>query len=174
MGNLTGNRNLLGNTLRRPFREAAVLLIIALAGTAVSWALRSDRLPLRADPSFYKLELDAPLLDTAAARKLYDEGLTLFIDIRPITEGAVPTIPGALPVRADSFDDDLLAVFDFMQPGDPLVLFGDGNLVAVSNIAAKLKDRGYTDIHILRGGLKAWIKAGGPITSGNSTSGNQS
>ncbi len=161
-----GTRNTTGASLRKSLLEAGVLLAFALAATAISWALRSDRLPLRADPTFYRLELDAPLIDPAAAIELYRQGQYLFIDTRPVPEDSLASIPGALPVREQSFDDDLLAVFDFMHPEDPLILFGDGNLLTVSNISARLKARGYTHIQILRGGLRAWVQAQGPVTSG--------
>ncbi len=149
----------------QPLREAAVLLVLVMAVTAVSWSLRHDRLPLLADPDFYQLELNAPLIDPGPALVLYDEGIHLFIDTRPLPEGTVPTIPGAMVIRQDSFDDDLLALFDFLHPEDPLILFGDGNLLAVSNLAALLQERGYNDIQILRGGIKAWIRAQGPTTT---------
>ncbi len=158
----TGNNAL--SALRQPLKEVGVLLIFALAGTAASWALRADPLPLSADPAFYQLELDAPLIEPAAAIRLYDEGEYLFIETRPTQEESVATIPGAIPVRSTSFDDDLLDVFDFMQPGDPLILFGGDNMVPTSNIASRLKGRGYDNIKILRGGIKAWIKAHGPIS----------
>ena len=43
-----------------------------------------------------------------------------------------------------------------MTPEDHLVLFGDGDLLPVSNIAARLMDRGYPNLLILKGGLAAW------------------
>ena len=160
----TGISNNTFRALHRPLKEIGVLLIFALAGTAASWALRTDPLPLNADSAFYQLELDAPLIEPAAAITLYDEGEYLFIETRAAQKESVATIPGAIPVRSASFDDDLLDVFDFMQPGDPLILFGDGNMVPTSNIASRLKGRGYDNIKILRGGINAWIKAHGPIT----------
>ncbi len=159
-----GERGLRWLAMRRPLKEAGVLLVVALAATAISWALRPDRLPLRADPAFYELELDAPLIDPESALALYQAGDHLFIDTRPVPEDSLPTIPGALPIRAGSFDDDLLDLFDFLSPDDPLILFGDGDLLPVSNIAGRLRERGYKDIQILRGGMGAWIKAGGPTT----------
>ncbi|PJA73882.1 hypothetical protein CO151_10860 [bacterium CG_4_9_14_3_um_filter_65_15] len=150
--------------LRRPLMEACALSVIVLAVTAVSWALRPDRLPLSADPTFYKLELDAPLIATKQAVALYDAGTHLFVDTRPGPIGATPTIPGSVPIRQDSFDDDLLDLFDFITPEDPLILFGDGNLSLASSIAARLKARGYVDLEILSGGLEAWRAAGAPLT----------
>ena len=144
-------------------REAVFLVLLAVLATAVTWAVRPDRLPLVADARVYELELPVPLVDTATALALYEEGAHFFVDTRGLESGSAPTIPGALPIRAASFDDDLLDLFDFLTTEDPLVLFGDGDLNATANIAARLLDRGYVDLLIFDGGLKAWEKAGGEI-----------
>ncbi len=146
---------------RRALPEAAVLLTVALAATAVLWALRPDRLPWRADPQVYELELAAPLVAPAEALALYDAGDHLFVDVRPGQPAT--TVPGAFLVREDSFDDDLLRFFDFLTPADPLIVFGDGALAAASNVAGRLRDRGWTDLRIMSGGLAAWEAAGGPL-----------
>lgn len=144
-----------------PVREAGLLLLIALVITPVSWVLRSDGLPLAADPLGYELELAAPLTVTEEALAFYEGGEYLFIDTRPRIEGDFQTIPGAFFIRESSFDDDLLEYFDFMTTDDHFILFGDGDLFPVSNIAARMKDRGYGNLLILKGGLGSWIKAGG-------------
>jgi hypothetical protein len=148
-------------------REAGLLLLIALAATALSWFLRSDGLSWQADPVTYELELAAPLLGTDDALLLYDEGIHLFIDTRVHSEGGFETVPGAFFIREASFDDDLLEYFDFMTTDDYLILFGDGDLFPVSNIAARLKERGYSNLLILKGGLGAWKNAGGEISHRN-------
>lgn len=150
---------------RSPLGEAVLLTLAAFLLTAGSWALRPDPLPLLADPAVYRLELAAPLVDAAGALAFYEAGSHLFIDTRPLGDSEVLTIPGAVFIRQDSFDDDLLELFDFMFPEDPLVVFGDGNLTGPSNIAGRLKDRGYRDVVILQGGLDAWTDAGGEITT---------
>lgn len=151
-----------GSRLAGAGRESLLLLLAAALLTAAGWALRPERLPLRADPTYYELELAAPLVAVAEAMALYDAGDHLFLDTRP---GApATTVPGAFLVREDSFDDDLLRSFDFLTPADPLVLFGDGDLAAASNVAGRLKDRGWTDLRIMSGGLAAWAAAGGPVS----------
>lgn len=145
------------------FREAAFLLLVTVVATAATWALRTDRLPLVADARTYELELAAPLVSPADAIVLYDEGAHLFVDTRDLEPGSAPTIPGALPIRAATFDDDLYELFDFMTTADPLVLFGDGDLLATNTIASRLFDKGYLDLLILDGGLEAWRKGGGEI-----------
>lgn len=150
---------------RAALRQAGLLAGVACLVAAVSWAVRPDRLPLRADPAYYELELAAPLLDVAQALRLYEAAEHLFIDTRPVPPGTVPTIPASLPVRAESLDDDLREVFDFLRPQDSLILFGDGDLNAVSNVAGKLKERGFENLSILAGGFAAWRRAGGECTA---------
>jgi len=69
-------------------------------------------------------------------------------------------------LRQDTFDDDLLAVFDFVEPETPLLLYGDGGLGVTSSVAARLVERGYTDVRILAGGVGAWQSAGGEVRDG--------
>jgi rhodanese-related sulfurtransferase len=144
-------------------REAGLLLLIALVATAGSWFLRGDRLPLTADPVVYELEIEAPLMEISEALARYDEGDYLFVDARTRTGEDFQTIPGAFLIQESSFSDDLLRYFDFMTPEDNLIIFGDGNLLQVSNTATLLKDRGYPNLFILKGGLTAWRRAGGEI-----------
>ncbi len=145
-------------------REAGLLMLIAFLATGVSWFLRSDGLSLTADPIGYELELAAPLIQVDPALALYDEGDYLFVDARPSLTDEFQTIPGAFFISEDSFDDDLLGYFDFMGPEDRFILFGDGNLLPISNIAARMKERGYENLFILKGGLAAWRAAGGEIS----------
>jgi len=151
-----------GRSPGRPAVEAMLLLGATVVLTAGSWALREDGLPLRADPSFYELQLAAPLVTVEQALALYDAGDHLFVDVRPDDGGE--TVPGAFAVREASFDDDLLHVFDFMTRDDPLIVFGDGALTAASNVAGRLLDRGWTDVTIMQGGIAAWRAAGGPLS----------
>lgn len=140
-------------------KEAGLVLLVAILATGAWWARTPDRLPLLADPTVYELELEAPLLTMPEALVFYEEGVHLFVDTR--TDPGTETVPGAFVIRAATFDDDLLANFDFMYPEDPLILFGNGNMTVTSNIAGRLIERGYENVVILQGGLAAWKKAGG-------------
>jgi len=148
-------------------REAGLLLVLSILAATGWWLRSADRLPLQADPAVYELELAAPLLTVAEAQGMYDEGAHLFVDTRAETGGE--TIPGSFFIREATFDDDLVANFDFMYPEDELILFGNGNLTRTSNVAARLIGRGYENVIILKGGLSAWKNAGGdtsPTTEG--------
>jgi rhodanese-related sulfurtransferase len=143
--------------------EASIVLGIALAATALSWALRSPRLPLVAARDIYEFELKQPLLSAAAALALYEAGSHLFIDTRAGLAASAPRIPGALSLRPEQFDDDFAAIIDFIAPEDPLVLYGE-SLQASAAVAGRLAERGYAQLSLLEGGLAAWQAAGGPLS----------
>ncbi len=145
----------------RPLREAAGLLLLSLLLAAAAWAVRTPRLPLRADAEFYTRELPAPPVDTPAAVALYREGRAIFVDTRP--DGRRRRIPDAFPLRPDSFAVDYRTLFEFTSPADTLVLYGDGDLTALAAPAARLKEKGYEHLLLLRGDLRAWHLAGGEL-----------
>jgi 3-mercaptopyruvate sulfurtransferase SseA len=152
--------------------QAGWLLAAAIACAGVAWAARTPRLPLRADPAIYAIDLQFPVLPPERALALYQANGALFVDARPADRpagGALAAqhVPGALTIRAATFDDDLLAVHDFIAPSDALVLYGDGNLLELSAIASRLKARGFEDVRLMAGDLAAWKRAGGPVSGGD-------
>lgn len=146
---------------RRPLlREAGLLLLATLVLAALSWGLRPPRLPLRADTSLYELDLGFPVVTPVEALALYASNSHLFVDTRARSfDGR--RIPGALDIRQATFEEDLREVFDFLTPEDPLLLFGDGNLLLTSAVAERLREKGYTDLTLMRDGLEQWAAAGG-------------
>lgn len=150
----------------RTLREAGGLLVLSLLLAAGVWAARTPRLPLRADVALYRLDLPFPAVDAAQALALYEAGNHLFVDTRDVDPSVTPRIPGSFAVRQATFADDLLEAHDFLTPVDPVLLYGDGDLLAVSAVASRLQQRGYADLTLLRDGLAAWRAAGGPLTGG--------
>ena len=152
-----------GDGARGAAREALLLLGAALLAAAAAWYAGSPRLPLRADPSVYLLNLDAPVLEPEIALQLYRTGGCLVVDTRPGSNPQDEYIPGAFFIRPGSFDNDLLAVHDFLTPADHLLLYGNGDLAELGAIAARFRERGYDGVSLLRGGLEAWRRAGGEL-----------
>lgn len=147
----------------RTLRQAGGLALLGLLLAAAAWAGRTPRLPLRADVSAYRLDLPFPIVTAAEALALYEAGEHLFVDTRDVDPDSAPRIPGSFPVRQDSFADDLLAVHDFLAPGDRVLLYGDGELLSVAAVASRMQERGYEDLTLMRDGLAAWRAAGGPL-----------
>ncbi|MBU0742892.1 rhodanese-like domain-containing protein [bacterium] len=148
---------------RHVLREAAALLLATLVLAALNWALRPPRLPLRADLASYELDLGFPVTNAAAAVALYEDNSHIFIDTRPADPRA-SRIPGAFPISQARFEEDLREVYDFLPHEDPLLLFGDGNLLMISAVASRLQERGFGDITLMSGDLETWAGAGGAVT----------
>ena len=143
--------------------QALVLLAVTVVLAGAAWVLRPAPLPLAADPLSYELELSAPLVELAEARALFQEGNHFFIDTRPEAGPGVETLSGSFIIREQEFDDDLLRLLDVLYREDPVILFGDGNLMGVSNVAARMQERGFLSVQIMRAGVSAWRKAGGDM-----------
>jgi rhodanese-related sulfurtransferase len=145
-------------------RQAWRLIVLSVAAGLVLWALRPDRLPILADPDVYALDLPVPLISLQEARALYEEGRHLFVDTRPGDPDRRAAIPGSFAIAAATFADDLAAVMDFIYPEDLLILYGEATPLPVATVAVRFLERGYTDVRILQGGLRAWRQAGGPLS----------
>lgn len=144
-------------------KQALVLLMIALVLAGILWLVHPEGLPLRADAEFYALDLSAPLVSVAEARESYETGTHYFVDTRAgAPEGRI-SIPGSFVIREHSLADDLAEVIDFLYPEDPVILYGNGGPLLVDAVAARMQDRGFTDVTILQGGLQAWRDAGHPV-----------
>lgn len=145
----------------RPLREASLLLALSLVAAGLSWAVRTPRLPLRADLAAYELDLGFPLVSAAEAVALFLDNACVPVDVR--AGAPARRIPGSFALGQETFDDDLREVFDFLSPADPLLVYGDGNLLVTAAVAGRLRERGFTDIHLLQGSLDGWEQAGGEI-----------
>lgn len=88
----------------------------------------------------------------------------LVIDVREDHEWAAGHIVGAVHLGRGVLERDIeAAVPDRSQP---LVLYcGGGYRSALS--ALSLQEMGYTAVSSLAGGWKAWLAAGGPVTTGS-------
>lgn len=149
-------------------RQAGLLLGLAVLLAAGAWALQGgDRLPLAASAAAYRQDLAAPVITIEQALELYRAGEHVFIDTRAGEFDATPHVPGSFPLRLETLGDDLRQAGSFIYPGDPLVLYGSGNLLHVSAVAARLKESGYGNLSIMAGGVPAWSRAGGPLSGGD-------
>jgi len=153
----------------RPFppssawREALLLIGVSLVLAAASWIVRTPRVPLKADIELYQLDMGVPVITTTQAVPLFEAGVHVFVDTRADAP-ALATIPGCFIIRQDTFDDDLREVFDFLLKDDPLILYGDGNLLLLSPVLERLKERGFTDLQVMRGDPAAFREAGGDLS----------
>ncbi|MCP4144781.1 MAG: hypothetical protein GY752_05790 [bacterium] len=142
-------------------RELGILLLISLGVSILAWAINPDRLPLKADFASYELGVNFDLVNAADAVQLLNDNAVVLVDIR----SGEPEIrlPGAFPVRQESFDNDFRDLFDFILPEDKLLLVGNGDLMSISSIAERISERGYKNLVLMRGDISAWEHAGGEV-----------
>jgi len=86
------------------------------------------------------------------------------VDTREAATATPVRIGGSFAVRATTFADDLIEAADFIWREDALVLYGSGDLRAVSSVAARFLERGYENIEIMAGGIDGWRSAGYPVS----------
>jgi rhodanese-related sulfurtransferase len=105
--------------------------------------------------SAYKREFPAVQdIDPAAAMRLFEEGTAVFIDIRAQKEQAVSMLPGAVTEKEFLKDPGQYAGRTLI--GYCTISYRSGKL------AEKLNLKGITLLN-LRGGMLAWVHAGGRI-----------
>jgi rhodanese-related sulfurtransferase len=97
-------------------------------------------------------------IDPAAARRLFEEGTAVFIDIRAQKEQAVSMLPGAITEAEFLKDPEAFAGRTLI--GYCTISYRSGKL------AEKLAAKGIVLLN-LRGGMLAWVHAGGKIYDRN-------
>jgi sodium/bile acid cotransporter 7 len=151
------------NAPRRRSRHhvAAILLVFVLFGSANSIRAADDevdaknRARIESMYDGYKKEFaDAADIDIRDAMQLAAEGRAVFVDVRKKKERRVSMLPGAITKQEllrnpDAFKGRTLI-------GYCTISYRSGKL------AQKLKSRGITMMN-LRGGLLAWVHAGGKV-----------
>ena len=99
-------------------------------------------------------------LDAATARQWQAEGRAELIDIRDAGERRRARIPAARWMPLAGLDAGLKA-----EPAGPVGIFHCQSGRRTRLAAAQLAAVGYGETYVLAGGLQAWKKAGGPVTS---------
>ncbi len=142
-------------------RELGILLLISLAVSILAWAINPGRLPLKADIARYELEINFDLVNAVDAVQMLNDNVVILVDIR--SGETEIKLPGAFPVRQESFDNDFRDLFDFILPEDKLLLVGNGDLMSISAIAERISERGYKNLILMRDDISAWEHAGGEV-----------
>ncbi len=98
---------------------------------------------------------------------LQQSSVTSLLDVRTPAEHAEIHVPGAHLVPLDRLDPAKLASVDGFAKDKPLyVLCRSGN--RAKQAAQRLEEEGFTQCHIVEGGMVAWEQAGLPINRGES------
>ena len=98
-------------------------------------------------------------ISAGEAMKRFEEGTVIFVDEREPEEQAVSMLPGA--IKAEEFLKDPARYQDKLVVGYCTISYRSGVL------AQELQKRGITMVN-LKGGILAWIHAGGKVYRGGS------
>lgn len=87
----------------------------------------------------------------------------LWVDARDAAAFARGHIPGALRLDEDTFSESLGALVTAWSPGMRIVVYCDTTACSRSReLAQRLRDAGFEDVHHLHGGWEAWSRAHAP------------
>ncbi len=87
----------------------------------------------------------------------------LWVDARDVTAFDRGHVPGAIRLDEDTFSQSLGQLVAAWSPGMRLVIYCDSSTCARSReLAVRLRDAGFTDVHYLHGGWEAWSQANAP------------
>jgi rhodanese-related sulfurtransferase len=89
------------------------------------------------------------------------------LDARPAADYAAGHIAHALSLPAEKFDTRYEQIAPMLAPDASIVCYCDGMECDLSHeLAELLRERGYTNVHILVNGWTVWSKAGLPTRRG--------
>jgi rhodanese-related sulfurtransferase len=108
-------------------------------------------------------------IDVEALRALLaSEAICAVLDVRERGEFALRQIPGTIPLPRGTLEYRALTMLP--RRDVPIVTLSKSERRAML-AAATLRALGYSDVRVLRGGLSAWVAAGGPVQEGWGVSG---
>lgn len=134
--------------MRRVFREASILILIALLPAVAAAFFHPKRPAWQSD--------EVPL---ALAQSWKDQAL--WIDARPLADYNAGHVPGALPLNEDAWRELLPAVLDAWHPGADIIVYCSSLSCQTSReVARRLRDEvGLPRVFVLQGGWESWQKA---------------
>jgi len=108
-----------------------------------------------------------PMVSPAAAMEEIGQGETLILDAMPTNFYQQRHIPGAVNIPLGLFDIVYLMTFAEEDKEKKVLVYGGTISKAYDvEVAGKLVLRGYKNVRILEGGLKAWEGRGYPVEEG--------
>jgi rhodanese-related sulfurtransferase len=87
------------------------------------------------------------------------EPAVLWIDARSPAKHAHRTIPGAVQIDPENWEDRIPALLDEWEPDKKIVVFGDREGDTAATIALRLREElQLSPVWILHGGFEAWLR----------------
>lgn len=105
------------------------------------------------------------LIDVNEARKLYDDGQTVFVDARNQQDYTRGSVRGSVFLFPDDIHERFVAVQTLLPENSPIVLYCYGpECDMAERVAEFLGQLGYKKMLIMTDGFSAWERAGYPVT----------
>jgi rhodanese-related sulfurtransferase len=150
----------------RQIVQRALLIVIGGAALGLAANLVSPkRIPFITPP---KAALNpGEIVPLPQAKELWGTGAAFFLDARAPADYSAGHISGAFSLPAEGFDDHYAPVAAMLTPESSIVCYCDGMECDLSKrVSELLRQRGFTNVHILVNGWTSWHGAGYPTTMG--------
>jgi len=153
--------------MRRLFLELiAIALLSAGIGIAIN-AGRHDRLPMSLPDAYYQVESKARPIFLKTARRLFEEGQTIFIDARSAEAYAEGQIEGACNVPLDQWQSLYPDLSSWIQGRKIVVYAGRAEVGPADDLALALASREKRDsLFVYIGGIEEWKACHLPMRTG--------
>ena len=155
------------DSLRRPIFELALIAAISvLAGAAIN-AVRRDRLPMRLPDSYYQVESKAKPILLADARRLFEQGGSAFVDVRPAAAYEEGQIEGAYNLPLDRWQEIYPDISSWIAGRKIVVYGGKDGVRDADDLALALASRNASEsLYVYVGGIEEWREARLPVRVG--------
>jgi len=139
------------------------LLLMSFDGTLKGEIQQKQLAELKAKTA--QLSPDISFVDLVSAKKLYDDGLAVFLDARSPDDFARGHLPGAVGLPVTSVVAGGVELETVLpDKGAVLVTYCDGGECDLSvELAKELIDRGYSNVFVFGEGYPGWEEAGYPV-----------
>jgi rhodanese-related sulfurtransferase len=133
--------------MSQTIRQACLLLLAACLPAIVAgfWA----------HPRWSEDEIAEGEISLADA--LAKQSEVMWVDARPVTDFAKESIPGALPLNEDEWQELLPPLLEAWHPGQTLVVYCSSKGCHASHeVAKRLREFNVGPVYALHGGWEAW------------------
>ncbi|MEW6440825.1 MAG: rhodanese-like domain-containing protein [bacterium] len=105
-------------------------------------------------------------IDLEGAWGLFQGRQAVFVDARTREEYDAGSIPGALSLSADEFEEKASAFLDLVPLDATVIVYCSGKGCDSSReVAELLRESGYRDIRLFYGGWEEWKRSGHPLAA---------
>ncbi len=150
----------------RTIQRALVIVITGAALGLAANAVSPRRISCLTPPK--QAVPQSEFIPLPQAYQVWGGGTAFFLDARAPADYAAGHIANAFSLPAEDFDEYYPQVAAMLTSDSTIVCYCDGMECDLSHhLTDVLKQRGYTNVRILRNAWTEWSKAGYPTTRGN-------